>query len=172
MILQWVGYEIGLIQDEIDKIVEGLDNVDDLYIKSSGYAVFLDSIKYRYYSIFMLYFIPILILLKRDFGPMLVAERKTVVYNRTDGGDGKDDKMNLGNANAPKENTPALAWNFFIPLFFLIFFIFYILVMSGDDGSGKQSFMDKIESSDSYGKVGIFYFSFHYLLFLCLFTTI
>lgn len=28
--------------------------------------------------------------------------------------------------------------------------IFYTLVQTGDDGSGEQSFMDKIESSDSY----------------------
>ena len=32
--------------------------------------------------------IPILIFSQRDFGPMLIAERKTQVYQRTDGGDG------------------------------------------------------------------------------------
>jgi hypothetical protein len=31
-----------------------------------------------------------------------------------------------------------------------VFFIFYLLIKSGDDGSGDQSIMDKIESSDSY----------------------
>lgn len=149
--LQWVGFEIGLIQDEIDKITEIFG--DDLYIKSSGFSVFIDSIKFRYYSLFMIMFIPIMIILKRDFGPMLVAERKCVVYKRTDGGDGKSDRKANGESScAPKEDTPGLWWNYFIPLFFLIFFIFYIMVQSGDDGSGEQTFIDKIEASDSFGK--------------------
>ena len=33
---------------------------------------------------------------------------------------------------------------------FQVFLIFFLLVQSGDDGSGTQDFMDKIESSDSY----------------------
>lgn len=45
----WVGFEIGLIQDELDKIIEQ-EGTDDLRIKTSGMGVFLQSIKYRYVS--------------------------------------------------------------------------------------------------------------------------
>ena len=43
----WVGFEVGLIQEELDRIVAlGWDLGS---IKASGYGVFLESIKYRYY---------------------------------------------------------------------------------------------------------------------------
>lgn len=43
----WVGFEIGLIQTEIDRLIER-DGEENLMVKSSGMAVFLQSIKYRF----------------------------------------------------------------------------------------------------------------------------
>lgn len=147
----WIGFEIGLINDELDKIRDGLADGEELYVGSNGITVFLDSLKYRYYSIFMLLFIPMLILLQRDFGPMLVAERKCKIYDRTDGGDGKGNKIaELSTGSKPEPNTPKRWWNFFVPVFFLIFFIFYILIDYGDDGSGTQTTREKVENSDSW----------------------
>jgi Na+/H+ antiporter NhaC len=52
-ISSWVGFEVGLIQEELDRIVAlGWDLGS---IKASGYGVFLETIKYRYYPIFMLF---------------------------------------------------------------------------------------------------------------------
>ena len=42
----WVGFEIGLIE-EVARIIEQ-EGTDDLRIKTSGMAIFLQSIKYRY----------------------------------------------------------------------------------------------------------------------------
>jgi Na+/H+ antiporter NhaC len=52
-ISSWVGFEVGLIQTEIDRIVK-LYGIDNVTIETSGLAVFLQSIKYRYYPIFMI----------------------------------------------------------------------------------------------------------------------
>eukprot|EP00934_Nitzschia_sp_Nitz4_P006005 Nitzschia sp. Nitz4//scaffold9_size221794//103683//106193//NITZ4_001350-RA/size221794-snap-gene-0.101-mRNA-1//1//CDS//3329561013//5995//frame0 len=147
----WVGFEAGLIQDEIDKII-ALEGTTDLPIETSGYGVFLQSIKYRYYPIFMLILILCLIFSQRDFGPMLIAERKTEVYKRTDGGEGSssDQSGGISDGNTPREDQPLKTWNMIVPLAVMIFLIFYLLVQTGDDGSGEQDFMDKIESSDSY----------------------
>ena len=82
----WVGFEAGLIQDEIDSLLERFP--EGITVSDSGFAIFLQSIRYRYYPIFMLLLIILLIATQRDFGPMLIAERKTEVYQRTDGGDG------------------------------------------------------------------------------------
>jgi Na+/H+ antiporter NhaC len=73
-ISSWVGFEVSLIQDEIQRIIDvyGEENVT---IETSGLAVFFQSIKYRYYPIFMLILMPLFIMLQRDFGPMLIAER-------------------------------------------------------------------------------------------------
>lgn len=112
---------------------------------------FLQSIRYRYYPIFMLILIPTLILLKRDYGPMLIAERKTKVYTRIDGEDGHGRSARLGtHANAPKKDTPLKSWNMILPILLLVFFILWILTTTGDDVSGTQSWIDKLEGSDSY----------------------
>ena len=46
-ISSWVGFEVGLIQTEIDRIVE-INGEENVTIETSGLAVFLESIKYRY----------------------------------------------------------------------------------------------------------------------------
>jgi Na+/H+ antiporter NhaC len=149
----WVGFEVGLIQDQIDLIVKR-EGTDNLSIQTSGMAVFLQSIRYRYYPIFMLLLMPILILLKRDYGPMLIAERKTQVYKRIDGGDGHGRSAGLGtHANAPEEDTPLKSWNMIFPVLLLVFFILWMLTTTGDDDSGTQSFIDKLEGSDSYSSL-------------------
>jgi len=151
-ISSWVGFEVGLIQTQIDRLAD-LYGEENLTIETSSIAVFLESIKYRYYPIFMLILMPLLIYSQRDFGPMLIAERKTQVYQRSDGGDGKT-KQGSGDQgqqeNQPKKDTPQRYWNMAVPIALLVFFIFYLLIKTGEDGSGEQSFTEKIEASDSY----------------------
>jgi len=147
----WVGFEVGLIQEELDRLAELGHDVEATGIQASGYGVFLESIKYRYYPIFMLFLQILLIISARDFSFMLIAERKTQVYGRTDGGKGKaEGTEKLSSGNAPKENTPAKMYNMLVPVALLIFFIFYLLVQSGRSGDPDQSFNDIIQSSDSY----------------------
>lgn len=45
-ISSWVGFEVGLIEAEIERIQKIFG--DDITIETSGLAVFLESIKYRY----------------------------------------------------------------------------------------------------------------------------
>ncbi|KAL3919404.1 MAG: hypothetical protein SGILL_003769 [Bacillariaceae sp.] len=152
-ISSWVGFEVGLINDELDKIIKYVDdNGLTLTIKDSGFAIFLQSIKYRYYPIFMIVMMFLLILLQRDFGPMLLAERQVRVYDRTDGGPnkGKSEEMEGAGENQPREDQPLLSVNMLLPVVILVVLIFLALVRSGDDGSGTQTFMEKIEASDSY----------------------
>ena len=66
IISTWIGYEVGLIQD-IFKITG---------IAHDPYMTFIYSIPFRFYVILMLIFIPMLIFLRRDFGPMLDAENR------------------------------------------------------------------------------------------------
>jgi Na+/H+ antiporter NhaC len=100
----------------------------------------------------MIFFIVVMIYSNRDFGTMLIAERKTRVYQRKDGGDGKGRASELEEKaeNQPKDDTPLRSWNMILPVVLLIFFIFYLLVKSGEVEGEDQSIMDKIEVSDSY----------------------
>lgn len=117
----WVGFEIGLIQDELDKIV-AREGTEDIGINTSGFAVFLQSIKYRYYPIFMLVLIMIQIFAQRDFVTMLIAERKTMVYKRTDGGDASTSGVSggMGVENEPRKDQPLKSWNMFVPICLLV----------------------------------------------------
>ncbi|CAB9507240.1 Inherit from COG: Na H antiporter [Seminavis robusta] len=156
-ISSWVGTEIGLIDNEIEKLIK-LYGEDNLTIETSAFAVFLESIKYRYYPIFMLLLMPMLIYSQRDLGPMLIAERKTQVYQRIDGGDGKgpSSKNQEGGAkkeNQPRPDTPQKPWNMALPVVFLVVLIFYFLVKTGEDPTEERSFMEKIENSNSYSSL-------------------
>ena len=115
----WVGFEVGLIQEQLDRIEELEGSLGS--IESSGFAVFFQSIKYRYYPIFMIVLMIATIVSGRDMGSMLVAERKTRVYKRTDGGDGGDPGGKLQDEiNAPREDTPRLSYNMITPVLLLV----------------------------------------------------
>ena len=152
-ISSWVGFEISLIQAELNKILEQ-DPTSEI-ANTSAFAVFMESIKYRYYCIFMLMFIPLQILSGRDFGPMLIAERLAKVYGRTDGGSGKAvaaDGQAIVSHNAPKSDTPPRWWNMAFPIVMLIIYIFYLLVWTGQQSAGdiELSFIELIELSNAY----------------------
>ena len=63
----WIGYEVGLIGDAVEKL-PGYDE--------AAYSIFLGSIPYSFYPILALFFVFTITLTKRDFGPMLKAERR------------------------------------------------------------------------------------------------
>ncbi|MFT5620493.1 MAG: Na+/H+ antiporter NhaC [Chitinophagales bacterium] len=66
----WIGYQLS----EIEK---GLAVQNYVQIQESAYGIFLGSLKYAYYPLFTLFFMLLLIISKRDFGPMRKAELKS-----------------------------------------------------------------------------------------------
>eukprot|EP00736_Rhodelphis_marinus_P002708 Rmarinus@m.6233 len=64
----WIGFELGLIQAGFEDI--GIDEDE------SPYIAFLQTIPKRFYSIHLLFFVFIVIVSGRDFGPMHVAEQR------------------------------------------------------------------------------------------------
>jgi Na+/H+ antiporter NhaC len=138
----WIGFEIGLIQTEIDKIVK-LEGTSDLAIVTNGFQAFLKTFKYRYYPLFMLLLVVMLIVSGRDFGPMLIAERKTQAYRRTDGGDGKMYiRGGVESRILPRANTPERSWNTWVPIGFLLGFILYFFYTTVKSEKGEEDFSD------------------------------
>jgi Na+/H+ antiporter NhaC len=68
IISTWIAGEIGYIQSGYEKIGMG-ETVD-------GFAVFIETIPYRFYVLWALLFVPMVGLMGRDFGPMLRVERQ------------------------------------------------------------------------------------------------
>jgi Na+/H+ antiporter NhaC len=67
LVSTWIGYEVTLIQDTLTAA----------HLPGNGYLVFLDSLPYRFYAIWILVFILLSAWMRRDFGPMLAAERRS-----------------------------------------------------------------------------------------------
>merc|ERR1719427_1856892 len=67
----WVAFEVGLILDYFSK--SDVWPVDE---QPGDYISFLKTIPYRFYSIFMLWFMFFTIYFSYDFGPMLTAEKR------------------------------------------------------------------------------------------------
>lgn len=66
LVTTWIGIELSYIQDGISTIG----------IHDSAYGVFISSLNTRFYPIYTIIFMFILIVMKRDYGPMLKAERR------------------------------------------------------------------------------------------------
>ena len=90
---------------------------------------------------------------QRDMGPMLVAERKARVYSITDGGEAAGRGGGIEDGNKPLEDTPKKSWNMIFPVLLLIFLIFWLLIQTGTIEGESQTFMEKIENSDSYSSM-------------------
>jgi Na+/H+ antiporter NhaC len=149
-ISSWVGFEVGLIQAELDRI-ELLDGQGRNQISESAFGVLLQSIRYRYYPIFMIFFVLAIIVTERDFAGMLIAERRTRVYQRKDGGDGRSTKAGAETnpETEPKPETPKRTWNMVVPMLVLVFFSLYLLVKTGESDEKDQSIFDKIENANA-----------------------
>ncbi len=105
IISTWIGYEIGLIQS-------GFESIN---IEVSGFNVFLQTIPYRFYNIFMLIFVVVCALTLREFGPMKKAEE------RARRGDlGENASIVTDDEHVMKEGTTPKMMNAIIPISALI----------------------------------------------------
>jgi Na+/H+ antiporter NhaC len=109
----WIGAELSYIQDGINII--GLD--------MSSYSVFFNSLAYSFYPFLTLGFVLMVILSRRDFGPMLKAERKARLA----------EGMTLENVETTVQSAYII--DALIPLLVLIFGTIGGLVFTGYDAS-------------------------------------
>lgn len=69
----WIGYEVGLFQEVLD----------GMGLQQSAFHAFLQALPFRFYCIFALVLLLLVILTKRDLGPMLAAERRARATGET-----------------------------------------------------------------------------------------
>lgn len=146
MITTWIGIELSYIQSATVQI-----NIDE-----SPYSIFLHSLPTRFYPFFTLFFILMLILLKKDFGPMLKAEKKCQQQSI------REPEVNSTSAELQEleidKNTPTRWYNAGIPVLIVILGTFAGLIYTGWDpsvwGDNSLAFSKKLShiigASDSY----------------------
>lgn len=66
LVSSWIGVEVGYIGDELEAANIPMD----------PYVAFLETLPYRFYPWLMLFFVLLIVITRRDFGPMLTAERR------------------------------------------------------------------------------------------------
>ncbi|MCA9611133.1 MAG: Na+/H+ antiporter NhaC family protein [Sandaracinus sp.] len=66
LVSSWIGVEVGYIGEELESANVAMD----------PYVAFLETLPYRFYPWLMLFFVLLIVLSRRDFGPMLKAERR------------------------------------------------------------------------------------------------
>jgi Na+/H+ antiporter NhaC len=125
-ITTWIGAELGYIDDGIAQI-SGMQGPD---IEMTAYAIFIASLKYSFYPVLTLAFILFLVYTKRDFGPMLQAERRareTGELFRKRSATEEEDMENLD----PVEGAPLKWYNAVIPVSLVILVTIFGLIDTG-----------------------------------------
>ncbi len=124
----WVGYEISLIKDSY-----GVINVTDI----NAFSIFVETIPYRFYNLFMLFFVFMSAYLNRDFGPMHKAQvraKNGQVLSANDNLTPPDERE----AMEAKEGIELKKSNAIIPLLVLIFSAVVGFYLNGANSLEKE----------------------------------
>ncbi|RKE03830.1 Na+/H+ antiporter NhaC family protein [Marinifilum flexuosum] len=146
LITTWIGIELSYIQSATVQI-----NIDE-----SPYSIFLNSLPTRFYPFFTLFFILMIVIMKKDFGPMYKAEQRAK----------SEEKYSKINKHSNDEiesieispEIPTRWYNAGIPVMVVIFGTFAGLIYTGWNGNiwddSSISFGTKLShiigASDSY----------------------
>ena len=113
----WIAYEISQYRAPLTLVT---NENGDPYLASDAFGVFVQTLPFRFYCLFALLTIFLSVLLRRDFGPMLKAERRA----RHEGKPLADDAKPMVSADLAKmqapEGAPKLARNGFLPVLVLV----------------------------------------------------
>lgn len=124
-ISDWIAFQIGMIQS----------GMDAAGIEGNAFTSYLQGIPFNIYCIFAVLFVGIIVISKKDFGPMYFAEKRARTTGKTirdDASPMMDVGLELGKA---KEDKPMLK-SFFLPLFALVGVTLFGFYWTGKDGGG------------------------------------
>lgn len=153
----WIGYEIGLIRQAY---------IDLGIAETNFYGVFLQTLPFRFYCLLALFFGAIIALTRRDFGPMLTAERRAALEGKVLSDTANPISSPESSAPVLPEEMPKRWYNAAIPIAIVLFGTFIGLLADGgmfsphfdsasisafDDNSGRKQF--KVTSVSAETKI-------------------
>ncbi len=142
LITTWIGYEVGLIQSAMDKLPG---------FNGQAYWVFLNTIPYSFYPLLALFFVLLVCLLGRDFGPMYQAEKRAresgEIAPVSSTSEAQETELKISE-NVVKTR----ARNALLPILGLVLTVLYGLWSTGqpDDPSASSTLREVISNADSY----------------------
>ncbi len=129
LITTWIGYQVGLIGDAAEKIG----------IETDAYLIFLYSLQYSFYPFLAIAFVFIIIMSRRDYGPMAGIEAAAKPQLPAATPEGLSDQP----------GRPERAINAIAPIAVLVLGVMWGLWETGGGGSGK-TLQQVIGDGDSY----------------------
>lgn len=142
----WIGYELGLISDAIQNTT----------YSGNALSVFVLSIPYRFYPILAIFFVFIISVMRRDFGPMRRAEERAWKTGQlfAEGSHPAEDSSDLAQV-MPEAKTPCRWYNGIIPIVVVIVATLMGLYVTGKNvlleaGIDAISIKEIIGASDSF----------------------
>jgi Na+/H+ antiporter NhaC len=152
----WVGYEISLIDDGLKAAAKAAAASNPALAQrlsqTSAFNVFLDTIPYRFYPLLALFFVLLVILMRRDFGPMQRAELRA----RSGGGVFRPGAALMtdttSGAMEPPAGAPLRALNAFLPVLVVVLTVVLGLYLSGSAalGPGTHSLREAFGEANSF----------------------
>ena len=143
LVTTWIGFEVGLIDEAVASIPD---------LSMSGYALFLESLLYRFYPWLALLFVLLIAVTDREFGPMYDAEQRARTTGQVLGDEARVDAAATdGDELAPKDGIPHRAWNAILPVLVLVGGVLAFLWTTGTASVGADApIREIIGAADSY----------------------
>lgn len=127
----WIGYEVGLIADALSQTS----------YDGNAFSVFFLSIPYRFYPILAIFFVALVAITRRDFGPMHTAEQRAATTGKliADGAHPAEDVSDFARIT-PDGHVKCRWWNGVLPILIVI-----IVTLAGLYVTGRNSILSKEE---------------------------
>ncbi|MEN8374088.1 MAG: Na+/H+ antiporter NhaC family protein [Gemmatimonadota bacterium] len=152
----WVGFEISLIGEALGAAATQATDVAlaaDLQAGADNpFSVFLHSIPYLFYPILALFFVVLTIIMRREFGPMLQAERRAASGGGVTRPGSAPATSADGGLMQPDEDTPHRWPNAAVPVIVVVLGVIAGIWTSGAAslGEGDHTVWEVVGAADPY----------------------
>lgn len=156
VITTWIGFEITQISNSLSTLAAQTEDAALAAQLQAGadnaFLIFLHSVPYLFYPLLALGFVLMVVLMKRDFGPMLVAERRAY----SGGGVIRPGAVPASDVNLeslqPVEGKPLRWYNAAIPVLTVVIVAIYGLYSTGVSGleAGERTLTNIIGDADPF----------------------
>ena len=123
----WIAFEVSTFSNQLP--AAGL-------LSSDGYSVFIETLPYRFYCIFTIFFVGLIVFSGRDFGPMLKAEVRARTTGQLIRPGGQPMVSEEGTALETAPGVTPAAWRALLPLGAFLAVTSYVILDTGGAFSG------------------------------------
>ena len=123
----WIAFEVSTFSNQLP--AAGLPTTE-------GYAIFIQTLPYRFYCLLTIFFVGLVVFTGRDFGPMLRAERRARTTGQLLRPGGQPMVAEEGTNLEPAPGVTPAAWRALVPIGAFLFITIYRILDTGGAFSG------------------------------------